>query len=129
VGSQIHGLSVSEPQNGWIVAESTSSQVSGFFLSGDLGENHLDGAVAGDKTSTWLCFTRAHGTTATFRNVISIVNPDAVATARMSLRLMTQDGRQQGAPVDRELGPHGRLTQDISALFREPTAALPDMSC
>ena len=117
LGSQILGLSQHDTQNGWVMAASTSSQVSGFFLSGDLKENYLDGAFAGNATATRICFTRAHGTSATFRNVIDVINPNAAATARLSFRLIRQDGQQQGTAVERELRPHGRLAEDVSALF------------
>jgi len=117
LGSQILGLSAKDTQNGWMMAESTSSLVSGFFLSGDLEENYLDGAVAGNGAATSLCFTRAHGTSAVFRNVIDVINPDAAATARLSFKLFRQDGQQQGAAVERELRPQGRLAEALSSLF------------
>ncbi len=118
MGEQIHGLALDgPPRNGWIQAEAGSSQVTGFFLEGDIKENYLDGAVAGDKTSTWLCFTRARGTTGALKNVISIVNPGASSVARLSLSLMNPDGSPRGPATQRQLPPHGRLAEDLSSLF------------
>jgi hypothetical protein len=116
LAEQIHGLSPGDPRNGWIRAESSSSLVAGFFLEGDVNLDFLDGASAGDQTSTWLCFTRAIGGAGALRNRIQVVNPNA-ADAHLSFRLMNQDGRQQGAAVERTLHPRGRLSEDLSALF------------
>jgi hypothetical protein len=116
LAEQIHGLSPGDPRNGWIRAESSSSLVSGFFLEGDVNLAFLDGASAGDQTSTWLCFTRAMGGAGSFRNRIKVVNPNA-ADAHLSFRLIHRDGRQQGAAVERTLSPRGRLSEDLSELF------------
>lgn len=117
LGEQIHGLALDgAPRNGWIQAKSSSSQVSGFFIEGDIAETFLDGAVADGKTSTWLCFTRAHGTTGTLRNQINVVNPNTDA-AHLALKLFGPDGRQQGSTMARVLGGHGRLAEDLSTLF------------
>ncbi|MBZ5498295.1 MAG: hypothetical protein LAP85_17985 [Acidobacteriia bacterium] len=117
LGEQIHGLSLSgTPRNGWIQAGSSSSQITGFFLEGDIAETFLDGAVAGNTTSTSLFFTRAHGTTGSLRNLIDVVNPNE-APANFSLKLIDQNGQQQGTAVQRVLNSHGRLADDLSSLF------------
>jgi hypothetical protein len=116
LAEQIHGLSPGNPRNGWIRAESSSSLVAGFFLEGDINLTFLDGASAGDQTSTWLCFTRAMGGGGSFRNRIKVINPNAT-DAHLSFRLMHGDGRQQGAAVERTLSPRGRLSEDSSELF------------
>src|SRR5439155_9146612 len=59
LGEEIHNLSSSDVRDGWIEARSTSTQVSAFFLEGDVGLTALDGAVAGNQTSTELYFTQA----------------------------------------------------------------------
>ncbi len=112
-GDQIHALSPDGPaRDGWILAESSSSQVTGFFLEGDGAETYLDGAVAGNRTSTWLCFTRAQG----FGNRIEVVNPNDSA-ARVSLTLMKPDGTSQVPRLDRVINPHGRLADNLESLF------------
>ncbi len=116
IGEEIHGLSLSATRRGWVRATSTSSQVSGFFLAGDIAENYLDGAAAGNRTDTWLCFTRAHGGSGSLKNLIVVVNPGETF-AHLSLTLMNPSGRQEGAAIDRTLPPHGRLAEDIRTLF------------
>ncbi len=120
LGEQIHGLSLDDPRNGWIRAQSSSSQVSGFFLDGNVGPTFLDGAVAGNQAYTNFYFTQTQmGTSATpgstFTNLIDIVNPSTTAA---SLILTLTDGTNTArASTTRTLNPHGRLAEDLSSLF------------
>jgi hypothetical protein len=116
LAEQIHGLSPGGPRNGWIQAESSSSQVAGFFLEGDVNLAFLDGAPAEDWTATWLCFTRAKGGAHSFRNQIRVINPNATE-AHLSFRLMNRDGSPRGPAVERTLSPRGRLSEDLTELF------------
>lgn len=116
LGEQIHAIPLDKPRDGWVIAESSSSQTTGFFLAGDVNETFLDGASVGNKTSTWLCFTRVFGSTGTFKNLINIANPNAVA-ARLTATLYKPDGQQQGPAVDLTLNPRARVAQDLSTLF------------
>jgi hypothetical protein len=117
LGEQIHGLAFEgRPRNGWIQAQSGSSEVTGFFVEGDFSESLLDGAVAEGKSDTWLCFTRVRGTTDSLTNRITIVNPNAVP-AHVAVRLFSADGLQQGPEAEIELPARGRLLQDLSGLF------------
>jgi hypothetical protein len=120
LAEQILGLSFSDPRNGWIQAQSTSSQVSGFFLDGDLDQNLLDGAVAGNQTYTELYFTRAQLGSGiflgnTYKNLIDVVNPNATS-ATLEFRLTDSNGAVQ-ATVPRTLAPRGRIAEDLSTLF------------
>ncbi len=129
LGEQIHGLSLNDPRNGWIQAQSSSSQVSGFFLDGDIGPSFLDGAVAGNQAYKNFYFTQAQmGTSVTpgsnFSNLIDIVNPSTSAT---SLILTLTDGTNTArASTTRTLNPHGRLAEDLSSLFPGITRPLTD---
>jgi hypothetical protein len=52
LAEQIHNLSFTEPRNAWVQAETSSSQVTGFFLTGDVNQTFLNGAVAGNASFT-----------------------------------------------------------------------------
>jgi hypothetical protein len=120
LGEQIHGLFLDDPRNGWIQAESTSSEVTGFFLDGDVDQTMLDGAVAAGETSTALFFDRAQRGaglfgTATYRNRINVINPNSSAT-EISLSLVDAEGNVV-ATANRTLGARGRIGEDITLLF------------
>jgi hypothetical protein len=120
LAEQVLGLSFSDPRNGWIQAQSTSSQVTGFFLDGDSDQNLLDGAVAGNQTYTELYFTRAQLGSGiflgnTYKNLIDVVNPNATS-ATLEFRLTDSTGAVQ-AMVPRTLAPRGRIAEDLSTLF------------
>src|SRR5207247_259278 len=120
LGEQIHNLSFSDVRNGWIETQSTSSRVSGFFLDGDLDLTVLDGAVAGNQTSTGLYFTQASFGNAVFlgnsyKNLIDVINPND-ENATLQFQLVNEFGQMQ-ATAGRTLNPHGRLAEDLSHLF------------
>jgi len=117
---QIHGLSLSDPRSGWIQAQSSSSQVTGFFLDGDVDQNFLDGAVAGNQVYNNFYFTQTQlGTTVTpgssFSNLIDVVNPSA-SDANLTFTLLDDSNTVQGTAA-RTLSPHGRLAEDLANLF------------
>ncbi len=126
LGSQIHGLSLEDTRNGWIEARSSSSQVTGFFLAGDIDQNFLDGASVAGEALRELYFTHA-GTASgrvpgrTYRNVISAVNP-GTTPAQLTFRLVNENGLPL-AETGRSLNAKGRLSDDIAALF--PGVSLP----
>ncbi len=120
LGEQIFGLSLSDPRNGWIQADSTSSEVTGFFLDGDVPQTLLAGAVAGSQTSTTLYFTRAQLSSASspgnsYRNLIDVVNPTQTK-ATLAFRLIDEFGNLQ-ATATRTLSPQGRMAEDLPSLF------------
>ena len=114
LAEQIHGLSLQDPRNGWIQANSTSSQVTGFFLDGDISQTVLDGAVASDNPRKVLYFSRL-GSLPGYRTLIDIVNP---ADSGSQLTLTLLDGKANVlATASHTLHAHGRLAQDLTALF------------
>lgn len=120
LGEQIHGLSLSDARNGWIQAESTSSQLSGFFLDGDVDLSLLDGAVAGSTTATEIYFTRTQlGTglvaSKTYKNLIDIINPNS-SPAAIELKFIDERGSTSGTAA-RTIVARGRLAEDLSTLF------------
>ena len=120
LGEQIHGLSLSDARNGWIQFESSSSQVTGFFLDGDLDQTLLDGAVAGSETATELYFTRASigsGVLAanSYTNLIDVINPNS-QTANLKFDYVDATGTAS-ASADRSLNANGRLAEDFASLF------------
>ncbi len=114
LAEQIHGLSLEDARNGWIEAESTGSQVTGFFLDGDVSQTLLDGAVASDRTDKTVFFVRL-GDTARYRTLVNVVNP-ASTPARLTLTLVDQAGGKVSSGI-RTLNPRGRLAEDLSAIF------------
>jgi hypothetical protein len=114
LAEQIHGISLQDPRNGWIQANSTSSQVTGFFLDGDINQTVLDGAVASDNPQKILYFSRL-GSTPGYRTLIDIVNP---ADSRAQLTLTLHDaGANVLATASRTLNARGRLAEELTALF------------
>src|SRR4029453_14802906 len=129
LAEQLLGLSFGDPRNGWIQAQSSSSQVTGFFLDGDSDQNLLDGAVAGNQTYTELYFTRAQLGSGiflgnTYKNLIDVINPNSTS-ATLEFRLTDSNGTVQ-AMASRTLAPRGRIAEDLSALF--PGIAQPRMT-
>ncbi len=126
LAEQIFGLSFSDPRNGWIRAESATSSVRGFFLDGDQAQTFLTGAVADSRAVRRLFFLRAQLSSApspgnTYRNLINIVNPNAVES-QVSLELCDETGK----PLDvarRTLPARGRLATDLPELFPAAGAA------
>ncbi|HYK89399.1 MAG TPA: hypothetical protein VE398_11555, partial [Acidobacteriota bacterium] len=121
LAEQIHGLSLDDPRNGWIQAQSSSGQVTGFFLDGDIGPNFLDGAVAGNQLYKNLYFTQTQlGTTVTpgsdFSNLIDVVNPSATP-ANLTFTLMGGNSNEAQGKATRTLSANGRLAEDLSSLF------------
>ncbi len=121
LAEQIFGLSLGDPRNGWIQANSSSSQVAGFFLDGDVSQNFLDGAVADNRAYANFYFTQSRvGTTvtpgSTFSNLIDVVNP-STSVANLTFTLTDDSGNPQGTPAGRTLQPRGRLAEDLSSLF------------
>ena len=114
LAEQIHGLSLQDPRNGWIQANSTSSQVTGFFLDGDISQTVLDGAVASDDPHKVLYFPRL-GSTPGYRTLIDIVNP-ADSSARLTMTLQDAKANVLGT-ASATLNAHGRLAQELGALF------------
>ena len=126
LAEQIHGLSLSDPRNGWIRADSTSSQVTGFFLDGDVSQTFLTGAVAGGSTNTSLYFTRAQVSSAsspgnTYRNLIEVVNPSS-GWAYLTFVLHDEFGNARDSAI-RGVGTQGRMAEDLPTLF--PTITQP----
>jgi len=120
LAEQIHGLSLDDPRDGWIKADSSSSQVTGFFLDGDVDQTSLDGAVAGAQTSSSLFFLRAQAGSgiiggSNLQNLIDVVNPNATA-AQLTFKLQDELGAEK-ATASRTLPPQGRLAEDITRLF------------
>jgi hypothetical protein len=120
LGSQIHGLSLDVPREGWVQAESTSSQVTGFFLDGDVDLNVLDGAVAGTDVQTSLFFTRASRAPGKFlgeshKKTLSIINPSLVQT-RLEFELIAGSGEVL-ASAERILNARSRLAEEVTSLF------------
>jgi hypothetical protein len=124
LAEQILGLTLNDPRNGWIQAQSTSSQVTGFFLDGNIAQTVLSGAVVGNKTDTSLYFLHAQVSPASsagnsYRNLINVVNPNA-SGANLVLKLFDQSGGLV-TTVSRFLAPHARLTEDLPNLFANLT--------
>jgi hypothetical protein len=114
LAEQIHNISLQHPRSGWIEADSTSSQVTGFFLDGDIGQTVLDGAVASADPQQVLYFTRLNSAPG-YRTLIDIVNP---GDSGAQLTLTLEDGQENTfATASRTLNAHGRLAEDLSALF------------
>lgn len=119
LAEQIHGLLLSDPRDGWIVANSTSSQVTGFFLDGDVDLKLLDGAVAASGTATTLIFDRAQQGAGIFgsqalRNLINVVNPNP-GEVQLTFRLVNDRG--EDATATASLSGNARLSQDLASLF------------
>ncbi len=126
LGEQIFGLSLTDPRSGWIQADSTSSEVTGFFLDGDVPQTLLAGAVAGNRTSTSLYFTRAQLSSAsspgnTYRNLIDVINPNQT-NAQLVFKLIDEFGHVL-SNATRTLAPNGRMAEDLPSLF--PAATQP----
>ena len=117
---QIHGLSLEDPRNGWIRAESTSSQITGFFLDGDVEQTLMDGAVGAGPTTPSIYFTRIAGGL-NQRTLINIVNPGEKQTT-VTLTLYGQEGKAV-AVSQRILSGRGRLAEELTSLFPEMSAA------
>ena len=114
LAEQIHGISLQDARNGWIQANSTSSQVTGFFLDGDVSQTLLDGAVASDNPQKVLYFTRLDSDPG-FRTLIDVVNPGDTS-AQLTLTLH-DDKANVIETVSRTLNAHGRLAEALAALF------------
>jgi hypothetical protein len=123
LGSQIFGLDLSDPRQGWIQADVTSSEVSGFFLHGDIAQTKLDGAVADSRTAESLYFTRGVSLGSrlpgTSSNTLDIINPNEVE-ANLTLSYIDNSGAKL-ASVDRTLNPLQRLSEDLEAIFQGVT--------
>ncbi len=119
LAEQIHGLTLEDPRNGWIEAESTSSQVTGFFLDGDVSQTFLDGAVASGRVDKSLYFGRL-GETLRYRTLLDVVNP-ASTPAQLTLTLLNQAG-QAISTASRTLNPRGRLAEDLAVVFPSASA-------
>jgi hypothetical protein len=120
LAEQVFGLAVSDPRNGWIKAESSSSQVAGFFLDGDFDQTLLDGAVADSRTATSLYLTCARRVSGrrpgkNIKNLIDIINP-GVAPAHLLFNLLDNNGASIDS-ASRTLLPGGRMAEDILNLF------------
>ncbi len=117
LGEQIHGLSLDDVRNGWIQARSSSSQVTGLFLEGDVDSSLLDGAVVGGRTHTEFYFTRIQsGLEASFyRNTLEVINPGA-SIAALEFTLFDEFG-MVSAVARRTLNPRGRLAEEFTSLF------------
>lgn len=123
LAEQIHGISLKDPRNGWIQANSTSSQVTGFFLDGDISQTMLDGAVATDDPQKVLYFSRL-GSSPAYRTFIDIVNPSD-SGAHLTLALL--DGKANVlATASPTLNAHGRLAQELTSLFPGMSQLSPD---
>ncbi len=121
VAEQMHGLSLSDPHNGWIRAQSTSSQVTGFFLDGNSAQTILTGAVAGRQTDTALTFMRAQISSTSspdnsYRNLINVINPDSSIPAQLTFALFDESGNQNGTAT-RSVPPQGRIAEDLASLI------------
>ncbi len=121
VAEQLLGISLEDPHNGWLEAESTSSKLRGFFLDGDSAQTMLSGAVAGNQAGTSLYFMRAQISSTSrpgnsYRNLINVVNPDPSRTAQLSLTFYDESGIPRGNSV-RTLSPRGRLSEDLTGLI------------
>ena len=112
LAEEIHGLSLDSPRNGWIEAQSSSSEISGFFLNGDVDQTFLSGAVADGHTGTKLYFTRGQFLSS---NLIDVVNPNS-ASATLTYSLVDELGNVQ-ATATRTLNPSGRAAEELSSLF------------
>jgi hypothetical protein len=122
VGDQLFQTDfAASPRDGWIRADSTSSQVAGFFVEGDYSGTSLDGASSGNHASEWLCFTRVHGSNSELQNRLTLINPNE-GTASLALRLMSDDGKPQGPALNLSLPGRGRISKDLSTLFPIATA-------
>ncbi len=120
LAEQILGLSLSDPRDGWIAADSTSSQVTGFFLDQDVDLKLMDGAVAAGATATNLIFDRAQQGPGIFgnqalRNLINVVNPNP-GEVQLTFKLVNDRGSDD-ASASATLGGNARLSQDLTALF------------
>jgi hypothetical protein len=120
LAEQIHGLSLDNTRNGWIQVDSSSSQVSGFFLDGNVAQTVLDGAVAGQPAATTLFFTRAQYGSGIFagvsyKNLIDVVNPGDTP-AKLTLSLINEFGAIAGTAA-RTLPAHGRMAEELATVF------------
>jgi hypothetical protein len=116
LGEQIHGLSLDDARNGWIQARSSSSQVTGLFLEGDVDSSLLDGAVVEGRTHTEFYFTRIQRLEDFFyRNTLEVINPGA-STATLEFTLFDEFG-MVSAVARRTLNPRGRLAEELTSLF------------
>jgi hypothetical protein len=120
LAEQIHGLDFNTPRSGWIQARSTSGQITGFFLDGNLSQTILTGATAGSRSGTTLVFTRAQAGGKTtpgsaYSNLLELVNanPDP---ANVVLQLLNDAGSLV-AQVSRTIPGMGRLAQDLRGIF------------
>jgi hypothetical protein len=116
VDPQFQGLSLDEVRNGWIRARSSSSQVTGLFLEGDVDSSLLDGAVVGGETYTEFYFTRIQtGLDTSYRNTLEVINP-GTSIAALEFTLFDEFGMVR-AVTRRTLSPRGRLAEEITSLF------------
>lgn len=123
LGNQIFNMPQEERFDGWIQAESSTAEISSFFLMGDFAQTFLDGAVADDKAFKQLVFTRVVQGAVSGRAAsteLVVVNPGDQA-ARLQIRLFDEAGRQLGSTATREIRPRGRLAEGIASLFPNVT--------
>lgn len=124
--AQLFNLALTADRRGWISVSSSSDRVSAFYLSGDLQQNSLDGAVAADRTLTGMVFTRIYeGPGAIFaqeaRTQINLVNPGPAATG-VTIQYFNAGGSLV-ATANRTINAQGRLAESFRDLF--PALALP----
>jgi hypothetical protein len=113
LAEQIHGLSLDDVRNSWIQARSSSSQVTGLFLEGDIDSSALDGAVVGGQTYKEFYFTRIEDSS--YRTTLEVINPGA-SNAALEFILFDESGVVR-AIARRTLTPRGRLAEEIASLY------------
>ncbi len=119
LGNQIFHMPQEARFDGWIQAESSTAEISSFFLMGDFAQTFLDGAVADDKAFKQLVFTRVVQGAVSGRAAsteLVVVNPGD-QTARLQIRLFDEAGNQLGPTTTRDVQPRGRLAESIASLF------------
>jgi hypothetical protein len=124
--AQLFNFAIGADRKGWIKVASTSDRVTAFYLSGDLDQNYLDGAVADEKTYSEMFFTRAYeGPGALFgqdvRTQISLANPGSVAVSA-TVQYINASGIAN-ASVTKSIPAQGRLADSLRELF--PALPLP----
>jgi hypothetical protein len=117
LGEQIHGLSLDDVRNGWIQARSSSSQVTGLFLEGDVNASLLDGALVGGRTLRDFYFTRIQSglENSFYRTTLEVINP-GVTSAALEFTLFDEFGGVR-AIARRTLSPRGRVAEEVASLF------------
>ncbi len=120
--SQILGIRTDERRSGWMMARSTSGEVTGFFLEGDLDQTYLDGSPADGPQASQLYFTRlqrlldpASGLMP--RDRLDVVNPGSTP-AELHIGVIDSTGSVR-ATATRSLNSMGRLSVEFAELFPE----------